>query len=379
MKKFWVAILIGMMFLTGCGESERVTGIGDPKVKIAPIPGYTEVQSEAIRQELSERILYQYTAGESILEAWQDEQKAGNYLGNISFAGEFLEKNYEFAGLESGTYIEPLERDGQQWLHVTVKALFKQASNVFTYNDSLIHLMIPISVDADGKVILGKFYADTYTVSEANPQEHFAELGWNKKIIHLQTADVTHDGVQDFIQTVIWVAPDVTEEDPNKMLRSAGVGYVEVYDGSTASGSGDLGVKIWEQEFADARPGNIQVSLVHRGGLDYLLLSNIDSQFGTYYFQYRVQSLDRAGREYIIDDREIFFDNIDLNTHEQKPLSEEQKEEIRAFQEQISSWFEGAELLVAADSSLDAHLVSVPDRQYTPQQYYDRILPLYLN
>ena len=375
-RRLWI-LLMCVFILGGCARQERVTGYGDTRVHLAPIVGYTESESDEIKKELAERIVYKQPSGEvGTLELWLDQIGEGELLGTLIFRKDFWEKGYEFVGIDTERHIEPVEHDGKNWLSVTVRALFKQGENTFTYNDSTLDLMIPVTRDESDKVVLGEYYANTYYASSANPQEDLRELGYNRKTINLLTADVTHDGTEDYIRTVIWTAPGLEAKTPQEMLVSDGIGYVEVFDGRhDYNPENTTATPIWEQEFAAARPGNVQVSLVHRDGKDYLLLSDIEALQGTFSFRYEVLSLDNLGREYIEEKESLYFDN---HAQEDQRLTAEQKQQIEAFRAQISTWFEDAALVVATDVGNMEQVVSTPQVPYRPEDYYDIVWAEYL-
>ncbi len=206
-------------------------------------------------------------------------------------------------------------------------------------------------------------------------KDYYIENNWNKKVVNTQLADLTHDGVDDYVVTIIYVDSSVTTQDPSEMLDNAGVGYIQVYDGSDTDGLDALGTLLWEKEFASAHAGNAQVNLVHREGLDYLMPTDIYSMMGTYYFHYEVLYLDAKGNKHIVEEQSLNYDTI--VDGEQKPLSVEQKQEIADFKEKLEAWFEGATLLVATDVALKEQLVSTPDKQYVPEDYYDVVLKEY--
>lgn len=211
--------------------------------------------------------------------------------------------------------------------------------------------------------------------TKVSSKDYYIENDWNKRVLNVQLADVTHDGVDDYVVTIIYVDPSVTTQDPSEMLDNAGVGYIHVYDGSNTDGLDALGTLLWEKEFASAHAGNAQVNLVHREGLDYLMPTDIYSMMGTYYFHYEVLYLDAEGNKYIVEEQSL---NYDTNKGgEQVPLSVEQKQEIGGFKEKLEKWFEGATLLVATDVALKEQLVSIPDKQYAPEDYYDVVLKEY--
>lgn len=205
-------------------------------------------------------------------------------------------------------------------------------------------------------------------------RSYYEENKWTGKILNVEMADVTHDGVADFIVTMIMLPPtvDVKEENIDTLLYEGGEGYVQVFDGEQEFDLENPASSrpIWEKAFAAARPGNIQISLVQRFGRYYLLLSNVSSYFGRYNFWYQVQALDEEGREYIVDGIDLTLDTYNYETHEQMPLSNEQLLQIKGFRESISKWFEGAVLLAGIG---DVNFVTTPGRRYTPEEFYGMI------
>ncbi len=215
--------------------------------------------------------------------------------------------------------------------------------------------------------------------TQASSKDYYTENNWNKKIINLQMADLTHDGTDDYIVTVIYVSPSITSQEASEMLASGGVGYVQVYDGSSTFGLDELGTLLWEKEFAAAHAGNTQINVVHRDGLDYLMPTDIYVQMGNYYFHYEVLYLDEKGNQYIAEEKSLTFNTYDKSAYEQRPLNNEEKQEITKFKEQMTTWFEGATLLVAADVNLAKQLVSTPRQQYNPEDYYEDALAEYIS
>ena len=212
--------------------------------------------------------------------------------------------------------------------------------------------------------------------TEVSSKDYYTENNWNKKIVNLQMADLTRDGVDDYIVTIIYTAPTVTTDDPSEMLKSGGVGYIQVYDGSNTTGLDELGTLLWEKEFAVAHAGNAQVNLVHRDELDYLMPTDIYAQMGNYYFHYEVLYLDAEGNIYIVEEQSLNYNTMENG--EQRPFNDEEKQEIANFKEKMYTWFEGATLLVAADVNLPKQLVSTPGQQYVPEDYYETALQEYI-
>lgn len=157
-------------------------------------------------------------------------------------------------------------------------------------------------------------------------RSYYEENNWNRKILNVEKADVTHDGVADFIVTMIMLPPTVgvKEENIATLLYEGGEGYVQVFDGEQEFDLENPASfrPIWEKPFAAASPGNIQISLVQREGRYYLLLSSISSYFGRYNFWYQVLALDEEGRQYVVDGMDQTLDTYNYEIHEQMPLSD---------------------------------------------------------
>ncbi len=206
-------------------------------------------------------------------------------------------------------------------------------------------------------------------------KDYYSENYWNKQIVDFWMADLTHDGVEDYIVTVIYTDSTVTTSDPAEMLEK-GVVFVQVFDGSTTRELGELGTLLWEKQFAAAHAGNGQVNLVHRDGRDYLMTTDIYSQMGNFDFQYQVFSLDREGNVNIIEEQSLKFNT--LVNGEQRAFTDKEKQEISDFKKKLEVWFGGAALLVAADVDLPKQLVSTPEQQYVPEDYYNAALEKYI-
>lgn len=211
--------------------------------------------------------------------------------------------------------------------------------------------------------------------TKVSSKDYYIENNWNKKVVNTQLADLTHDGVDDYIVTIIYSDPSVITEDPSEMLYKHGTGYLQVYDGSTTEGQNNLGLLIWEEVFMAAHAGNAQVNLVQKDGYGYLMPTNIYSIMGTYEFQYEVLYLDAEGNTHIVEEQSL---NYDTNkSGEQVSLSDAQKKEIADFKGKMEAWFDGATLLAATDVALKEQLVSTPNKQYVPEDYYNVVLKDY--
>ena len=211
-------------------------------------------------------------------------------------------------------------------------------------------------------------------LAQSGEQSYYKENNWTEKSLNVEMEDMTHDGIADYIVTMIMLPPtvDAKEDDISKLLEEGGEGYVQVFDGREKFDPANPSKSrpIWEEGFAAARPGNIQISLVKKDGLAYLLLSDISSYFGVYNFWYQVVWLDEKGKENVIDSANVTFDTYDHVKNEQMPINAAQKQQIAEFKVQISKWFEDAVLLAGVG---DVSLVTTPARRYAPEEFYDTV------
>jgi hypothetical protein len=51
---------------------------------------------------------------------------------------------------------------------------------------------------------------------------------------------------------------------------------------------------------------------------------------------------------------------------------EQQREQLTAFKNKITSWFDGALLLAATDVSFDKQLITMGEERYVPEDFYDQ-------
>lgn len=237
--------------------------------------------------------------------------------------------------------------------------------------EELKNILVPLMAITLSLCGCGSEAAAEIVETVVTDKDYYEENNWNKTVVYETRADLTHDGIEERIVTVLYAADDMTAKEPSEMLYEHADGYLWVYEGSTGKGEEDFGALLWEESFSAAHAGNTQVNLVWRDGQAYLLTTDIYAIMEQYEFGYEVLYLDAEGNTYTVAEKHLYYET---DTDEQKVFSEEEMQEIVAFKTELQSWFEEAVLLVAADAALEEQLVSTPDRQYAPQEYYDIVM-----
>lgn len=331
------------------------------------LAGYTAAQSEAIREELYRCIVYE-EPDEYGMTIWLDTSDTEKYQVSLFFHNDFNREQYQFAGLNLDS-IEALQMDGNSWLHVTGKALFEQDGSIYYYKNNVLDIMIPVTVQANASVTLGKVDAKIKSENSLNSDwDILTEMGYTLKQLHMEKADVTHDGVADYIVTDMYFPPEaqVTDKNLEEMVQQylwPSAAFVSVYDGTTVQ-DGVLNAPIWRQEYSAAHAGNGQLCIVYRDGLAYLLTSGLWQGQGFVGYGFEVLALDSLGREYIIAEGNTQFED-------KKITRDEQRELITEFKNHITPWFEDAVLIIATEVEIEEQFITTQKQRFAPQQYYD--------
>ena len=210
----------------------------------------------------------------------------------------------------------------------------------------------------------------------SEPEAYYQENNYIRKQLNLEKADLTHDGVEDYIVTAMYFTPgtEVTAENLDAAIQEQ-IWYVdvfvEVYDGSKITGEEKVGEPIWIGGYSATHAGNGQINLVHRDGRDYLLESSLWTGQGMLGYTYEVFSLDGEGNKAVADDYNINFVMESGNPDRVLPEAE-QKEQLTTFKNRITFWFEGGLLLAATDVDLKRQLITMGENRYVPEDFYDQ-------
>ncbi len=199
-------------------------------------------------------------------------------------------------------------------------------------------------------------------------------------MVNVIEADLTHDGVDDYIVTSIrgmygtekkYTNGQDVEEFFNNSLELC---YVRVYSGGGKSTVNEFYSDdcIWWQEFATARPGNRFVVLVKDGGKNYLMTGMLNEQQGTGDYKYEV--LDLGDLPENIDLYSVGFATENPEGRGIPMPQKKRSQVVPDFRTHIEKWFDGANLIVAFDLSVGKGTYITDDTMtYKPEDYFDSI------
>lgn len=207
---------------------------------------------------------------------------------------------------------------------------------------------------------------------------YYIEEGYLSIELYRQMADVTTDGVLDYIVTSFYILPEEWAKETSLEEKIAeniwlADSCVAIYDGTTVSGD-ELGEAIWKGYYAAPHCGNGQISLVHDADGEYLLASDLYIGMGEASYSYKVFSLSSDGEEQVKDE---WFFSVRIEGDTEAPY-EEQEECLKTFREKIAPWVEKGELIVATDVDMEEQLISMEDKRYTAADYYNKALDKYV-
>lgn len=355
----------------------EVSGVADSDASLY-LADYTDVEREEIKKILRERIKY----GESeswpgLISFWLDtpEWGDGTRLGSI-----LLADGHKLHSLDVTNDVVALERDGQPWLAVTLRPVVTYENNTFLSEDKAIEIMIPVTREANGAIALNEFYFD-YLPRYDGYEDGYIKNNDFRVQLNMMKADLTHDGVEDYIETFIYL-PAATDMsgDVNELAQQQiqyDNAFVRVYDGVEAN-SEKMAEPIWTGTYSVVHAGNGQVNLVNENGLYYLLESSVWEGQGSIAYSFKVFSLDSEGRKYIVEHGEIGSDTIGITSDEEyKTIMAERKLLVADFKEQLTPWLEGGIIIVATDVTDDIAMIATEKVQFTPQEFYDIVWKSY--
>ena len=217
---------------------------------------------------------------------------------------------------------------------------------------------------------------EVQSTSDTDPAAYYKENDYIRKQLNVEKADLTQDGIEDYIVTAMYFSPGtkVTDKNLEEIIQEQiwyGDVFVEVYDGSKVKNAKKLEAPILISGFSAAHAGNGQMNLVYRDGKAYLLESNLWEGQGFLGYSYEVYSLDGDGNKNVVDNYDINF-VMEAGLPERALPKEQQREQLIAFKNKITSWFDGALLLAATDVSFDIQLVTMGEARYVPENFYDQ-------
>lgn len=192
-----------------------------------------------------------------------------------------------------------------------------------------------------------------------------------EKILYTTQADMDNDGIDDYIVTSLQCSMDTDmNQEVETLLREWGaLLYVKIYKGTgndpqVAEGK-YYGLEcLWWHEYASARPGHGQVTLVQKDAKNYILVSTLTEMQDRGWYEYGVYDL--SNPDVVVDEYQVEF------VAREYVLSTEVSREdvVPEFRQRIESWFSDAILLVAIDYTYN---ITTDGNILTPEVYYDTV------
>lgn len=140
--------------------------------------------------------------------------------------------------------------------------------------------------------ILWNTYHDESVIVEEESLENdaFSDLYMMERVVNVEEADLTHDGVMDKIVSRIYYPSSDEGKTASELINGRGRCYISVYDGDglTEDWGNFDGKCIWEKAFSTIHPENGQLYLINDKGQDYLLWNTDYSIMGHGCYTYRV-------------------------------------------------------------------------------------------
>lgn len=221
----------------------------------------------------------------------------------------------------------------------------------------------------DSNLYSGNSYLGTYgdTGNSANDEYQNKRT---ERVIYSVTADVTHDGIEDRIDSII--ADEDVSGSPYEIMSGMGAAYIKVYPGKEDGSFSDTAVFV-SREVMDTHAGNGQIGLVKKDGVSYLLVSDMYEGLGSAGYSFVIFYIDAKRKTAVCTDEDAiqFVIPEEMGNPNISENSLTRKDVIPAFREHLNPWLGDALLFVSCDTP-DICL-SLPDQEYRASDYYDKV------
>ncbi len=207
--------------------------------------------------------------------------------------------------------------------------------------------------------------------SSGYPADADYRLARTERVIYSTTADVTHDGIEDRIDSI--VADEDVSGSPLEIMSGIGAAYIKVYSGNEDGSFSDTAVFV-SLEIADSHAGNGQICLVKRNGLSYLLISNMYEIMGQASYCFTVFYIDTQRETAVCVDEAAASFVLSEEFPDPAEALPTREEAIPPFQKRLQPWLNDAILFVSCDVSDTPEInLSLLNEEYRALDYYDRV------
>lgn len=184
-----------------------------------------------------------------------------------------------------------------------------------------------------------------------------------ERVMYETTADLTHDGIADLVQTVQY---SISYEFDLKMGSDTSA-FVRVYRG-LGDGSYESSPCYTSDAYVSSHAGNGTYVLTEQNGKDYLMKSIMDISQGYGYYSYSVFYITDTNRIKVTDSYESNF-CIDMQSDLWATM-EHPDEAVADMKTHIAPWVEKGTILFVLDIWVEV-FVSTEEDVYPASTYYD--------
>lgn len=202
------------------------------------------------------------------------------------------------------------------------------------------------------------------TFSES--EEETSEREYEEIIIYETTADLTHDGLKDKIQTVLYSHDgDMELESGRNSMR------LRVFQGRKDGGF-EQEASYVSEEYSRSHASNGTFILTEKEGKDYLMFSNMYEHQGKAVYEYSVMYVGKEMQTVIAEKNRGQFVLTEFSDLWEWYGTLTREEVVPKFRNQMEPWIEKGTILFALDSMTPVY-ASTKEQLYPADIYYDQV------
>lgn len=199
--------------------------------------------------------------------------------------------------------------------------------------------------------------------------DKYIEFGEYELKIDEFYADITHDGIADRIETVVFCSDKDAAIDVAVNSTSLG-SYVKIYRG-LENNEYEAGPCFISRSFHTSHAGNGAICVVDYNGKDYLMLSNLYEMQGTADYNYTLFYIDDVSGIVTEDKYGVRFVTDEMMYPDSDGAMREDIEPL--FDEHIRAYIENSTVLLAMDCDFDA-MYSISETMVSGEAYFSKKL-----
>ena len=247
---------------------------------------------------------------------------------------------FAISNLPKGTKIDEVDAD------------YIQDTQTITYED-VSNIVYDLDIGQLGEY--GAFYGSK---TDNKWRSQFKEY-----VAYETFADITHDGTDDKVQTVLYC------RDLKKPFDTIETAQVKVFRGKD-DGTFEEHARFISCDFAEPHVGNGSVSLARFKGQDFLLFADIYEMQGSADYNYAAVYVDDEKGIRIVESAGIEFTTDGVRTSLTGEKLPRREDVVPDFQRRMTPWILDSEILVCFDVDEQSY-ISAAEKQYAAAEYFD--------